>query len=54
MLKNSREFIESSRIDVLVPQATDSDVEELLSSGDGSGEDNESSLEQRSMLYFGM
>lgn len=47
-------FIASSKFDVLVPQTTELDFEELfVSDEDRDGAINISTIERRSLLYFG-
>ena len=43
-------FLRSSTMDVFIPKATDFEIEELIDSS----EDAMSSVEKRSLLYFGM
>ena len=43
-------FLQSSMIEILIPKATDFDIEGIF----GSADDNMSSIEKRSLLYFGM
>jgi len=51
---DAREFIESSRLQVLVPQATAIDIEEAFANEDALTEANNGiAIEQRSLLYFG-
>ena len=47
---NTDRFIDNSTLDVLVPQATDFDIEELAEKTP----DIVSAAEERSLLYFGM
>lgn len=49
-----KDFIASSKFDVLVPQATELDFEELFVNDEGrDGAISISSIERRSFLYFG-
>lgn len=46
--------MENSRLEVLIPHDTEIDVRSILTSGDGfDPTDPVSSIEQRSLLYFG-
>ena len=54
MSAQAKNFISSSKFDVLVPQATELDFEELLVNDEGQyGAVPISSIERRSLLYFG-
>ena len=51
------EFAKNSVLDILIPETTDLDIEEALSSIDETRESDDtaliSSIPQRSLLYFG-
>ena len=48
-------LMENSKLEVLIPNDTDIDVRSVLTSGDGFNQaDPASSIEQRSLLYFGI
>ena len=54
MATADNDFMESFDLEVLVPQATEIDIEEVFANGNGSLQANAASLiEQRSLLYFG-
>ena len=54
MSAQASNFIASSKFDVLVPQATELDFEELFVNNEGQfGAIPISSIERRSLLYFG-
>ena len=54
MSAQASKFIASSKFDVLVPQATELDFEELFVNDEGQfGAIPISSIERRSLLYFG-
>lgn len=54
MSGHAKDFITSSKFDVLVPQATELDFEELFVNDEGrDGAISISSIERRSLLYFG-
>lgn len=54
MSGQAKDFIGSSKFDVLVPQATELDFEELfVNDGGQDGAFFISSVERRSILYFG-
>lgn len=54
MSGQAKDFIASSKFDVLVPQATELDFEELFVNYEGrDGPSSISSIERRSLLYFG-
>ena len=54
MSRQARDFVANSKLDVLVPQATELDFEELFASDEGQdGNISLSSIERRSLLYFG-
>lgn len=54
MSGQAKDFIASSKFDVLVPQATELDFEELFVNYEGrDGASSISSIERRSLLYFG-
>ena len=54
MSAQASNFISSSKFDVLVPQATELDFEELFVNDEGQfGAIPISSIERRSLLYFG-
>ena len=47
--------MENSKLEVLIPKDTEIDVGSVLTSGDGFDQaDPVSSIEQRSLLYFGI
>lgn len=48
-----KDFIANSKFDVLVPQATELDFEELFVNEGRDGATSISSIERRSLLYFG-
>ncbi len=51
---DAKQFIESSRLQVLVPQATAINIEEALTNNNQLlGTNDGSTVEQRSLLYFG-
>ena len=55
MSRQAKDFIASSKLDVLVPQATELDFEELFVHDEGrDGVTFVSSIERRSLLYFGV
>lgn len=54
MSGQAKDFVAKSKFDVLVPQATELDFEELFASDEGRNENvSLSSIERRSLLYFG-
>ena len=54
MSGHAKDFIASSKFDVLVPQVTELDFEELFVNNAGQdGAISISSIERRSILYFG-
>ena len=55
MLIIANDLMEQSKLDVLIPNDTKIDVRSALTSGDGLDQaDPSSSIEQRSLLYFGI
>lgn len=54
MSGQAKDFVANSKFDVLVPQATELDFEELFANDEGrDGNISVSSIERRSLLYFG-
>lgn len=54
MSGQAKDFVASSKFDVLIPQATELDFEELFLNDEcGDGASSISSIERRSLLYFG-
>ena len=54
MTATTNDFIENSKLDILVPQATEIDIEEVFANTDEHAQaDITSRIEQRSLLYFG-
>ena len=54
MSGQAKDFVASSKFDVLVPQATELDFEELfVNNGGRDGSVSISSIQRRSLLYFG-
>lgn len=54
MSGQAKDFVANSKLDVLLPQATELDFEELFASDEGrDGILSLSSIERRSLLYFG-
>jgi hypothetical protein len=54
MSVTTKEFIENSKLDVLIPQATGFDIEEAFANNDEHVQaDIISLIEQRALLYFG-
>ena len=54
MSGQAKNFIASSKFDVLVPQATELDIEDLFVNDEGrDGAISISSIDRRSLLYFG-
>ena len=55
MLTIANDLMENSKLEVLIPNDTEIDVGSVLTSGDGfDPTDPASSIEQRSLLYFGI
>lgn len=54
MTVDTDEFIQCSSLEVLVPEATDVELEELLSHKTENNDSIISTAERRSLLYFGM
>lgn len=56
-VRTSAEFVESSVLEAVVPRASSINIEDSLSSWDGSGGEDTTSilpfLQQRSYLFFG-
>ena len=54
MSGQAKDFATSSKFDVLIPQATELDFEELFLNDEGRDGASVSSIERRSLLYFGV
>ena len=51
----ANDLMETSKLEVLIPNDTEIDIRSVLASGDGFDQaDPASSIEQRSLLYFGI